>query len=192
MTRLFLVRHGPTHCDGLIGWTDAPADLSDTAALDQLNAYLPADAILISSDLIRCTATADALEPGRNRLPHDPELREFNFGEWEEMTFKEVSARDPELSRAYWSEPGDTAPPNGESWNASAARVSAAIDRLVETHAGRDIVVVAHFGAILTQVQRAAGMPPKAALAFKIDNLSVTTLEHMGQAWRVLGVNHCL
>lgn len=190
MTRFHLVRHGPTHRDGLIGWTDVPADLSDTGAIARLNAALPKDALVISSDLIRCVTTADALSDGRTRLPHDPDLREFNFGAWEEKTFAAVSESDPEISRAYWSDPGDTAPPGGESWNASAARVSMGIDRLLEKHAGRDIVVVAHFGAILTQVQRAAGMTPKAALSFKIDNLSLSTIEHMGKAWRVLGVNH--
>ncbi|MBC6443548.1 MAG: histidine phosphatase family protein [Rhodobacteraceae bacterium] len=190
MTTVHMVRHGPTHRHGLIGWTDVPADLSDEAALARLVKMLPQDAVLISSDLIRCVATADAIGEGKYRLVHDAGLREFNFGAWEEMTFAEVSARDPDISRAYWSDPGDTAPPGGESWNASARRISRAVDRLVQNHSGRDIIVVAHFGAILTQVQRTARMTPKAALSFRIDNLSVTTLEHLGSAWRILGVNH--
>ena len=43
--------------------------------------------------------------------------------------------------------------------------------------------------SILTS-KRAARMTAKAALAFKIDNLSVTTLEYTDPHWRVLGVNH--
>jgi broad specificity phosphatase PhoE len=185
-----MVRHGPTHRDGLIGWTDAPADLSDTSAIARLNSYLPQRALVISSDLIRCVATADAVTLNRTRLPHDADLREFHFGDWEDRTFSQVSETDPALSRAYWSDPGDHAPPNGESWNAGRTRVSRGIDRLVENHTGQDIIVVAHFGAILTQVQRASDMTAKSALSFKIDNLSVTRIEHMGSAWRVLGVNH--
>lgn len=190
MTRFHWVRHGPTHRDGLIGWTDAPADLSDTAAIARLNAALPGRALLVSSDLSRCSATADSLSGDRRRLADDAALREMHFGDWEEQTFDQVSSSHPELSRAYWSEPGDPAPPGGESWHQAAARIGAAVDRLVRDHAGEDIIVVAHFGAILTQVQRASGMTPRAALSFRIDNLSVTTLEHMGAAWRVLGVNH--
>lgn len=190
MTRLWMVRHGPTHRDGLIGWTDAPADLSDTAAIARLDAYLPDNAVVISSPLIRCVATADALQGARTRLRHDPDLRELHFGDWENRTFADVSKTDPELSMAYWSDPGPHAPPNGESWDTASARVSAGVDRLVANHLDQDIIIVAHFGAILTQVQRAANMPAKSALAFKIDNLSVTRIEHMGRAWRVLGVNH--
>jgi alpha-ribazole phosphatase len=41
MTRLWLVRHGPTHARTMVGWTDLPADLSDVAALARLSAHLP-------------------------------------------------------------------------------------------------------------------------------------------------------
>ena len=61
MTRLWWVRHGPTHQKAFTGWRDVPADLSDHAALARLDAFLPPDARLISSDLIRASATADAL-----------------------------------------------------------------------------------------------------------------------------------
>lgn len=190
MTTLHFVRHGPTNRKGLIGWTDVPADLSDTAALARLDAVLPRDALVVSSDLVRCVATAEALARGREMLEPDPGLREIHFGEWEALTFAEISELHPELARAFWSEPGEHAPPGGESWNDAVARVSQAVDRLIAGHKGRDIVVVAHFGAILTQVQRAAGMPARAALSFKIDNLSLTRLQHLDPHWRVLGVNH--
>ena len=36
MTRLWWVRHGPTHAKAMVGWRDLPADLSDTAALARL------------------------------------------------------------------------------------------------------------------------------------------------------------
>ena len=34
--RVSLVRHGPTHARGLIGWSDVPADVSDRKALARL------------------------------------------------------------------------------------------------------------------------------------------------------------
>lgn len=190
MTRLWWVRHGPTHARAFAGWRDIPADLSDTAALARLHAHLPARALLVSSDLRRATATADALGAGRQRLPHDPGLREFDFGLWDGLGFQEVSDRWPDLSRAYWETPGTVAPPGGESWNAAAARVSAAADRIAADHPDRDIVLVAHFGAILTQFARAASITPVAALAQPIDTLSVTCLEHAGGVWAVRSVNH--
>ena len=190
MTRLWWVRHGPTHAKTFAGWRDIAADLSDHVAIARLNAHLPKAALLISSDLIRATATADALAKDRHRLPHDPTLREFNFGDWDGLGFDEVSARWPDLSRRYWEEPGHVAPPNGESWHAAEARISAAVDRLTTAHPGRDIIAVAHFGAILTQYRRAAGLTPYQALAQKIDNLSVSCLHFAQGQWSVARVNH--
>jgi len=189
--RFWWVRHGPTHRDEMIGWTNAPADLSDTAALARLDAHLPDDALLISSDLDRSIKTADAITANRTRLPHDANLREFNFGDWEQRNFADVSKTDPELSLQYWDTPGDAAPPNGESWNQASARASTIVDHLIKTHTGNDIIIVAHFGIILTQLQRASNLPATSALSFKIDNLSVTCVEHLGaDTWQVLGVNH--
>ncbi len=193
MTNWWWIRHGPTHQSNFVGWSDVPADLSDVDGLARLHDHLPNDAVVISSDLIRCVATADALQGGRERLPHDDQLREFHFGDWEMQNFREISESHPELTREYWENPGDIAPPNGESWNVGAARINAAVDRITAAFAGRHIVAVAHFGVILTQVQRATNMSASSALGFQIDNLSLTKIEHMGgDDWRVLGVNHNL
>jgi broad specificity phosphatase PhoE len=189
MTRLWWVRHGPTHSKAFAGWRDIPADLTDAAAIARLNAHLPSGALLVSSDLVRASATADALSQGRQRLPHDPNLREFDFGEWDGMTFADVSLRWPDLSRQYWEQPGHICPPRGESWLQADARVHAATQTLIAAHPRRDIVIVAHFGTILTQYQRAAGISPYQALAQPIDNLSVTCLTFDG-TWGVDHVNH--
>lgn len=190
MTRFFWVRHGPTHSRALIGRTDLPADLSDRAALDRLSAFLPPGALVISSDLRRAVATADALQADRPRLPHEPSFREFDFGDWEGLPAAEVATRWPDLSRAYWERPGDTAPPGGESWNAAADRVSGAATRLAAAHPGRDIVAVAHFGVILTQLQRARGCTAYEVLAQRIEPLSVTCLSLTATGWTVAEINH--
>jgi broad specificity phosphatase PhoE len=165
--------------------------LSDAAQIARLTAHLPDEALMISSDLIRCVATADALErDGHRRLPHHADLRELHFGVWDGMHFSEVAARDPELSRAYWETPGDIEAPGGESWNQTAARVNRVVDALNAAHPRAEIIAVAHFGVILTQVQRALNVPPKGAMAHKIDNLSVTTLHHDAGRWEARTINH--
>lgn len=184
MRTLWWVRHGPTHQKAFTGWRDVPADLSDRAALQRLAAYLPPSAPVISSDLRRCVATADAIQRGRRRLPHDPDLREFHFGDWDGRHFSEVSASDPELSRAYWEDPGHHAPPGGESWFEAEGRVLRAVERLPDA---QDLIVVAHFGVILSQLRLALGVPPAEVLAQKIDNLSVTQL---GSHGHVGVINH--
>ncbi len=189
MTRLHLVRHGPTHAKTMVGWSDLPADLSDTAAIARLSEFLPADGLVISSDLSRTIATADAIQGPRQRLPHDPDLREVHFGDWELKGFAEIEAKDPDRIRAYWEHPGDVRPPNGESWNEVATRVDRGIDRLITTHAGQDIIVVVHFGVILTQVQRAEKLTASEVFAHRIDNLSVTSI-HIDKDWSLQHINH--
>lgn len=190
ITRLFLVRHGPTHAKCMVGWSDLPADLSDTAALARLSSFLPAKALVVSSDLSRAVETADAVQSGRERLPHVKGLREIHFGAWELRTWAEVDAEDPERIRAYWETPGDVTPPGGESWHQVCARVNAAIDRLTATHQGRDLVVVGHFGQILTQIQRAGGLTPEQAFSHRIDNLSVSQVSLGPGGWKPGAINH--
>ena len=124
----------------------------------------------------------------RPLLPPDPGLREFDFGAWDGLRFDAVAEGCPDLSRAYWEEPGDHAPPSGESWNAAAARVNAAVDRLMAAHPG-PLTLVAHLGVILTQVQRGAGSTAKEALSHRIDPLSVTEVRY-GPAPAVARINH--
>lgn len=170
----------------MIGWTDIPADLSDRALLTRIAARIPPVPV-VSSDLARAVSTADAVQGSRVRLPHDPGLREMHFGAWESRTHSEAEAENPLLARALWENPGDIAPPGGESWNALSARANAAVDRLVETHGA--LIIVAHFGVILTQVQRARGISATEAFAQPIANLSLTRLQRNRRGWALLDVN---
>ena len=190
MTTWHWVRHGPTHQKNFVGWRDVPADLSDTAHIARLNAHLPDTAIVIASDLIRASATADTLSQSRTRLPDNVDLREFDFGVWDGKHFSEVAESHPELSRAYWETPGDIAAPGGESWNQAAERVGRVVDDINTRHSGAHIIAVAHFGVILTQVQRALGVDAAQVLAHKIDTLSVTDMRFDGSTWHLGRINH--
>ena len=189
MTRFWWVRHGPTHQTTMTGWRDVPADLSDQALISRLNAVLPRPAVLVSSDLIRATATADCLAEGRQRLPHLRTLREFNYGDWEGKGFDEISRTHPNASRAYWETPGETAPPNGESWNDLSTRVTAGVAALIAAHPGQDIIAVAHMGVILTQLQHALGIAAHQVVRYRIEPLSITCLVHDGN-WRADTISH--
>ena len=190
MTTLWLVRHGPTHEKVMTGWRDVPADLTDRAAIARLSDYLPQAALLVSSDLVRATATANAIAAGRARLPPDPALREIDFGVWDGLHHTQVDARDPVLSRQFWEQPGDLAAPDGESWNAVTVRVGAAIDALIATHAPAHLIVVAHMGAIMSQIPRATGETAYQAMAHTIDPLGVTDMTLTDGGWRIGRINH--
>lgn len=185
MSVIHWVRHGPTGSKALIGHTDLAADLSDAGAIARLSAALPRAAPVGSSDLLRARATADAVAGDRPRLTPDPDLREIGFGEWEGLTHDAVP--DQALARRFWDEPGAVAPPGGESWDVLRARVDPAVARLL-ARGHPEVVVVAHLGVILTQLQRALGVGAREVFAHHLEPLSVTRLRLSGGAWRAEAV----
>lgn len=183
----WLVRHGPTHVKRFVGWTDVPADLSDTDALARIDAALPRVPV-VSSTLDRAVKTADAIQNGRDRFSHDPRLRETYFGAWEDLTWAEIEARDGALAQQVFETPGDISPPQGESWNQFSARVHAGLDALTS-----DTIVVVHMGVIMAALHRALGCSAYEALGHQIDPLSVTTITYAPHSgWSVTGINQIL
>ncbi len=189
MTRFWLVRHGPTHEKAFTGWRDVPADLSDAAAVERLADYLPPDAVVVSSDLWRATATATAIAKGRTLLSPRKTLREFDFGAWDGLHFTDVANRDPDLSRRFWEEPGDLAPPGGESWNTVSRRVVSSLRDLAERQSADDIVVVGHMGMIMTMIAQCGGSAYE-AMGHQIEPLSVTDMTYDLQRWNIGTINH--
>ncbi len=172
----FWIRHGPTNVSGLNGWTDVAVDLSDTKNLTWLNDALPLDALVIASDLQRASQTADAIQGPRIRLPDEKDLRELHFGEWEGKTPQEVAEIDQVLSIEFWEKPGDIKAPGGESWNDLCHRVGKVVDNLSRKYPDKNLVLVAHYAVILTQIQRALGVPSMQVMHRKISNLSLTKI----------------
>jgi broad specificity phosphatase PhoE len=72
-------------------------------------------------------------------------------------------------------------------------RVRGAIARINLTHAGQDVIAVAHGGTIKAAIGLALGDQPERGLAFTIDNCSITRLDHLASAghagWRIPMVN---
>ncbi len=78
--------------------------------------------------------------------------------------------------------------PGGESWDALTARVGRAVSRLLARGA-EDVIVVAHMGPILSQVQRALDLSAYEAFSRKVDTLSVTRVAY-GGGCRLELLNH--
>ena len=177
ITDWWWVRHGPTHEKVFTGWRDVPADLSNINQISRLKTFLPQNAIYVSSDLKRATATAKAISSGNQEIIIDPSLREFNFGLWDGLGFDEVARGYPTKSKDFWEKPGTISAPAGESWNMVQHRVSEVVKKYTKAYKGSNIIAVAHLGTILTQVQFAIKKTPYEVLAQKIENLSVTHIQ---------------
>ncbi|GAA0813239.1 bifunctional RNase H/acid phosphatase [Spirilliplanes yamanashiensis] len=150
-TRLVLVRHGETELTAqgrYSGRGDVP--LSQTgeaqamAAAARVAALAGPVAAVVSSPLRRCTRTAQliAAEVGAEVVT-DPGFIECDFGAWEGLTFADVRQRWPEELTA-WLGSTALAPPGGESFQAVAKRVRAALAGVREAYPGQSVVLVSH------------------------------------------------
>ena len=197
-TRWWWIRHAPViGAERIYGQHDLPADCSDDAHFEALAALLPDDAVLVTSDLQRTTQTAAAIGSAGLGLPEpiqDPALREQHFGDFQGVLREDFNRERPRDITQIWLIPPDEQAPNGESFLDLTARVHGAVDRLTETHAGRDIVCVAHGGTIRAALAKALDIDPALALSFTTENCSLTRLDHLrdgagNAAWRVRAVN---
>ena len=200
VTRWWWVRHAPVtdHGGRLYGRTDVPANTSERARFDALARALPQGAVWLTSNLLRTWQTADAIAEAGHAMPErivEADLDEQDFGAWHGLTWSEVaSERGHALAHKFWVAPAHITPPDGESFVTVMERVAAAVDRRTARHAGADIVAVAHGGSIRAALALALGLDPERALAFSIDNLSITRIDHVdgparGGAWRVAAIN---
>ena len=63
-------------------------------------------------------------------------------------------------------------------------RVGVAMERLADTHAGRDVVIVSHGGAIRAAIAHALRIGPDNALHMSIQNLSLSRVQRTPGGWR--------
>ncbi len=199
-TKLWLVRHAPVvGIHGRIyGQDDLACDCSDQATFGALASLLPREAVWVATHLKRTHQTLAAMHLGAGRDPVEPlierDLVEQHFGQWQGLTYAELDASRDGAYHRFWHAPATERPPGGESFADVVARVEKALLRLTLAHAGNDIVVVTHGGAIRAALAAALNIEPERALGFSVDNCSVTRLDHIegksfGAAWRVAFVN---
>jgi probable phosphoglycerate mutase len=79
---------------------------------------------------------------------------EMEFGDWDGLTFAEVSERYPAALES-WLGSLDQPPPGGESFRTVEKRVLAGLDRVLERYHGQTVLVVSHVTPIKTLVARA-------------------------------------
>lgn len=203
-TRLWWVRHAPVpHGGRIYGQSDLSCDCADRAVFAGLAGQLPQGAVWVTSTLRRTHETAAAIVqaglPGPDPIPGPgtialADLAEQNFGQWQGLTYEELRHSRAGDFHRFWHAPAHLAAPGGESFVAMMERVSRAIHHLVAEQVGRDIIAVAHGGTIRAALALALGLEPEAALAFTIENCSITRIDRVdgpgqGHGWRVVTVN---
>jgi ribonuclease H / adenosylcobalamin/alpha-ribazole phosphatase len=174
-TTTLLLRHGETAMSAqrrFAGRSDAP--LTDTgrrqaaAAAARLAARGGID-MIVTSPLQRARRTAEAVAEATGApVTVDDGLVETDFGEWEGLTFAEVTQRWPD-ELTGWLASSEVAPPGGESLATVARRVLGALDRLLAAHGPGTLLLVSHVTPIKTLACRAMLAPPATMFRLHLD-----------------------
>jgi broad specificity phosphatase PhoE len=184
-TRFVLVRHGEASGNRelrYLGRTDAPlTERGQAQALQLAEAVRPFGITAVYISPSRRAADTAARIAATLDLPAQVEadLREEDFGAWENLTRAEVLARDPD-ALAAWEAGAEVAPPGGESLAQVRARLVACANRLAAHHAGETVALVSHVGPIKALVCAALELAPRGAQRMWLDPASVCVVD-----WRV-------
>jgi broad specificity phosphatase PhoE len=181
MRELWLIRHGETEWSRSgthTGLSDIPLTAAGRAEAAALGRYLAARpfALVLVSPLERARETC-RLAGYENALP-DPDLREWDYGDYEGLTTPQIQAERPAWS--LWTD----GVPNGESAAQVAARAERVIARALaaESIADGDVALFAHAHILRVLTARWLALPPEDGRLFALGTAAVSILGYEHQA----------
>jgi len=187
-TTLVLVRHGVTDAtkgklfSGGLASSNPPLNDEGRAQARATGEWLAPlsgtfDA-LVSSPVRRTWETAEILAQFFDlEVEEEHGIAEMEFGTWDGMSFTEVHEKWPD-ELGSWLGDLESAPHGGESLRAVEKRVLEGRDRMVESYAGRTVVVVSHVTPIKTLVAEALGAPLEAVYRMELAPASVSVISY--------------
>ena len=181
---VWLVRHGETEWsrDGRhTSRTDLPLTEKGEAAARALSGSLPSAAfdLVLTSPRERARRTAELA--GFSGAHEEPDLVEWDYGEYEGVTTPHIRETVPGWT--VWSHPS----PGGETGGDVAARVDRVIAR-VRAHGGR-VLLFGHSHALRVLAARWLAQPPDEGRFFKLDTATVSVLGYERESPVVLRWN---
>jgi broad specificity phosphatase PhoE len=169
---VLLVRHGETEWSRSgrhTGLTDLPLTENGRTQAKLLGTLLSGNdfALVLSSPLQRARVTCELAGLG-DRMQIDPDLMEWNYGEYEGLTAEQIRQ-----SRSGWVIFTDGCP-GGESPDQIAARIDRLITRVRAIHGAVALFAHGHFFRVFAS--RWIGMPPSHGRYFLLDTATVSVL----------------
>ena len=180
--RLILVRHGQTEWNAggrYQGQSNvALSDIGRKQArfLAERFPVRQLDAIY-TSDLDRAKETAECVGK-RLGLTVCPEkaFRELSFGDWEGLTYQEISSRWPEEAEKLFTAPDELVIPHGETFQDLQKRALDKIYSLYEKHIDQTVAVFAHGAINKTILAGLMHIPLHYLWSLRQDNTAVNIL----------------
>ncbi len=132
---------------------------------------------IVSSPLVRCRAFAETLAESHGLpLALDDRLKEVGFGDWEGRTAAEIEADAPGTLARFKADPVNARPAGAEPLAEFHARVSAALDDIIERHGGEHVLLVGHAGVMRMALAWALRIPLEHAYRIEVATASITRL----------------
>jgi 2,3-bisphosphoglycerate-dependent phosphoglycerate mutase len=199
MKTFYFIRHGETshNAGGLaMGQRDIPLNDLGREQAGQTAAALAAHPIarIVSSDLVRASATAEPLADILGlAVETDPRLRELSFGIFEGRSIAECAREHPEIVAEWRRGTFDYAPPGGETRRSLMERTGAVLRELLDGPHDH-VAVVAHGGtlsALHTHIIEDGLAQPREHIhrVFRFSNCSISIAARDDGQWRFLVVN---
>ncbi len=163
--KIYLLRHGKIRLEDdqrrYIGQLDLPlSDEGEKQAVWLQKALDPAAiGAVYCSDLVRSRRTAEIVA-GPKGIPVTAlrALREISLGEWEGLSFADITRRFPDEFKARGADIGYYRVPGGESFADCSLRVIAAFRDILGAAQG-DLAIVGHAGVNRVLLGHILGMP---------------------------------
>ena len=198
-TRFWLIRHALVEENAramLYGTMDVelcPHSLeSERPTYAALARRLPRPASWVVTPLSRTRRTAEAIFAAGYPTAAwriEAGMIEQDMGAWQGLPHAALPERLAAPAHPFWPMSGQERPPQGESIAEVVMRVGRVLERLSSAHAGEDVVIVSHGGAIRAAVAHAMGIGADAALHLSVLNLALTRLVRHRTGWQVLCIN---
>ena len=129
---------------------------------------------VISSPLLRCKAFAETLS---DQVVIASQFREISFGDWDGQLTEAVHQQTPQAVEAFWQNPADNTPPNGERLMDFQHRITDAWQTLIQQHQGKNILLVTHGGVIRLILAHVLQMPLRPVSFLSVPHGCLTQLK---------------
>jgi broad specificity phosphatase PhoE len=163
-TRLILLRHGEPdeafrdRCYGRLDPGLSPVGREQMRRTWRLFSREPA--AIYSSPRRRALESASLRAAAVPAVTIDERLREMDFGAFEGLAYRDISARYPETYAEWMTRPTKARFPGGECFTAMTARVREALQGIRRTHAGQTVAIVSHGGVNRIALATALDLDP--------------------------------
>ena len=192
----YLLRHGETKWNAanrICGRSDVPlseAGRRQAKSLAERLKPIPFDA-LYSSPLMRALDTARFISERIGLEPVlDDRLVELDYGQWEGKTVEEIMKNDSKTFRAWRADPGEVAPPGGESGLEAQQRVVPFLDSLAAKHPKGQVAVVFHKSVCRLAICHVLGMSPSDyRRRLLMENAALSIIQSREDGWQLITYN---